>query len=78
MYPFGGIFTHLKMKKIRQNQNFLFIYMHTQLNVRVPKNFKEILLLWYALVDVISEIEMKKEGKNFDLTATWITLILIK
>ena len=34
------------MKKIRQTQNFLLIYMHTQLNMRVPKKFKEILLLW--------------------------------
>ena len=49
-YPFGGIFTHLKMKKICQNQNFLLIYIHTQLNMRVPKIFKEILLLWHALM----------------------------
>ena len=50
LYPFGGIFTHLKMKKNRQNQNFPLIYLHTRLNMRVPKSVKEILLLWYALM----------------------------
>ena len=50
LYPFGGIFTHQKMKKICQNQKFPLIYMHTQLNMQVPKKFKEILLLWYALM----------------------------
>ena len=53
LYPFGGIFTHQKMKKIRQNQKFPLIYMHTQLNMRIPKKFKEILLLWYALLYIV-------------------------
>ena len=38
-------FTRLKMKENCQNQNFPLIYMHTQLNMRVPKIFKKILLL---------------------------------
>ena len=52
LYPFGGIFTHQKMKKIRQNQKFPIIYTHTQLNMRVPKKFQEILFLWHALLTI--------------------------
>ena len=49
-YPFGGIFTHQKMKNNWPNKNFPLINIHSQPNMRVPKKFKDILLLWYALL----------------------------
>ena len=60
------------MKKIRQNQKFPLIYMHTQLNMRVPKTFKQIFLLWHALLYTHQILTILLVKMLLTLFLTWL------